>query len=108
MDNILADKTFIPDDFNPVAISNRISKQFKSLRLDLNMTQSELATKSGVSLGSIKRFETKSEISLRHLIMIALTVGMTDGFLNLFSGKNYKSIEDVISKGKINSRKRAR
>lgn len=108
MDTILTDNNYKPDEYNPVAISKSISKQFKLKRLELNITQFELASKSGVSLGSVKRFETKTEISLKHLIMIALVVGSTDEFLNLFTRKNYKSIEDVISSGKVKTRKRAR
>ncbi len=98
----------MPDDFNPVAIAKNICKQFKFRRLELNITQAELASKSGVSLGSIKRFETTAEISLKHLLMIALVVGSSDEFLLLFNRKNYKSIADVISSGKVKTRKRAR
>ena len=108
MDTILTDNSYKPDEFNPVAISKRISKQFKMKRLEANITQQELALKSGVSLGSIKRFETKAEISLKNLLMIALVVGSTDEFLQLFTRKDYKSIEDVISSGKVKNRKRAR
>lgn len=108
MDTILTDNSYKPDEFNPLAISKGISIQFKLKRLELNITQSELACKSGVSLGSIKRFETKAEISLRHLIMIALVVGSTDEFIHLFKRKNYKNIEEVISSGKVKTRKRAR
>jgi len=108
MDTILTDNSYKPDDFNTAAISKSISNRFKSKRLALNITQSELALKSGVSLGSIKRFEITAEISLRHLIMIALVVGSTEEFTTLFAGKNYKSIEDVIASGKVKTRKRAR
>lgn len=108
MDTILTDNTYTPDEYNPVAIAKSISKQFKSMRLAQNITQAELALKSGVSLGSIKRFETTSEISLKNLLMIAIVVGSTDEFLQLFARKNYKSIEDVISSGKVKTRKRAR
>lgn len=108
MDTILTDNTYTPDMYNPVAIAKSISKQLKSMRLAQNITQSDLALKSGVSLGSIKRFETTAEISLKNLLMIAIVVGSTDEFLQLFSGKNYKSIEDVIASGKVKTRKRAR
>jgi transcriptional regulator with XRE-family HTH domain len=108
MDTILTDNNFKPDEFNPVAIAKSICKQFKFKRLELNITQSELASKSGVSLGSIKRFETTAEISLKNLLMIALVVGSSDEFLQLFTRKNYKSIEEVISSGKVKTRKRAR
>lgn len=108
MDTILADNNFKPDEFNPVAIAKNICKQFKLKRLELNITQAELASRSGVSLGSVKRFETTSEISLKNLLMIALVVGSSDEFLPLFTRKNYKSIEEVISSGKVKTRKRAR
>jgi len=108
MDSILTDSNYKPDEFNPLAISKNISRQFKFKRLEVNITQSELASKSGVSLGSIKRFETKAEISLKNLLMLALVVGSTEGFLQLFKEKNYTRIEDVISSGKVKSRKRAR
>ena len=108
MDTILTDNAYLPDEFNPLAILKSISRQFRLKRLEVNITQSELASKSGVSLGSIKRFETKAEISLKNLVMIALAVGSTEEFLQLFSRKDYKSIEDVISAGKVKTRKRAR
>ena len=108
MDTILTDNNYKPDEFNPLALSKSISRQFKQKRLEENITQSGLASKSGVSLGSIKRFEAKAEISLKNLLMIALVVGSTDEFLQLFTRKKYKSIEDVISSGKVKTRKRAR
>jgi transcriptional regulator with XRE-family HTH domain len=108
MDTILTDNAYMPDEFNPLAILKSISRQFRLKRLEVNITQSELASKSGVSLGSIKRFETKSEISLKNLVMIALVLGSTEEFLQLFTRKDYKSIEDVISAGKVKTRKRAR
>ena len=38
-------------------ICNHISRQLKALRKAKKLTQAELAEKSGVSLGSVKRFE---------------------------------------------------
>ena len=39
-------------------------------RKELKITQKDLALKSGVSYGSIRRFETTGEISLKPLIQI--------------------------------------
>lgn len=106
-DNILANKKFNIDDFNAVAIAKSVSKQLKERRLELNITQEVLAEKSGVSLGSIKRFENKAEISFKSLLMLAVVLNATNEFLNLFSRKNYKSIKEVVTATRVKTRKRA-
>ena len=47
----------------PKSIMQNLKDKFKQKRLSLNLTQEGLSNKSGVSLGSIKRFETSGEIS---------------------------------------------
>lgn len=60
------------------------------------LTQEQLAQKSGVSLGSVKRFERLGEISLSSLVKIAFVLDCEDDFDALFSRKEYKSIQEVI------------
>jgi len=107
MDNILTDKSFI-DDFNPKALAKTIASNFKARRLELNITQEALSLKSGVSLGSIKRFENGNEISLKHLLLLAVALNATQEFKTLFSKKQYQSIEELTNKSKNKTRKRAR
>ena len=54
MANILSDNEFILDDFNPSLILKNLAGRARRNRLELNLTQSALATKSGVSLGASK------------------------------------------------------
>ncbi len=61
-----------------------IAKRAKDRRLLLNMTQAELAERSGVSLGSVRRFENRGLISLSALLNIALVLGNLDDFEHLF------------------------
>ena len=49
-----------------------------------------------MSLGSIKRFETKYQISLSSLIKIAIALDVEDDFDDLFKQKTYSSIQEVI------------
>ena len=51
-----------------------IAKRIVLLRKRKKITQKELAIKSGVSLGSIKRFEQCGEISLQSLTKIAISL----------------------------------
>ena len=69
-------------------------------RKEYGLTQVELATKSGVSLGSIKRFERTYQISFASLVNIAFALNCEDDFSALFSQKHYQSIEDVIAESK--------
>ncbi len=81
----------------PNEIAKNLSENIKQQRKKLKISQQELAQKSGVSLGSIKRFETKHEISLQSLIKIAIALDLDSDFEKLFSSKTYTSIDEVIN-----------
>ena len=59
-----------------------------------------------MSLSSYRRFETIGEISLKSLVQIAIVLDATDEFSNLFTKKQYTSIDDVLSSSKVETRKR--
>lgn len=69
----------------PQEIRHHIAARAQMRRLALNMSQKELAARSGVSLGSVKRFETAGEISLASLVSIALVLNDLAAFEALFS-----------------------
>ena len=48
---------------------------------------------------SIKRFETKYEISLQSFIKIAIALDLDNEFENLFTQKTYNSINEIINGG---------
>ena len=81
----------------PNEIAKSLAEKIKQQRKKLKISQQELAQKSGVSLGSIKRFETKYEISLGSLIKIAIALDLDSDFEKLFSSKTYTSIDEVIN-----------
>jgi len=60
------------------------AERVKSRRLEKNLTQEGLALRSGVSLGSLKRFERTGEISLKSLIYLALALNCLEDFDHLF------------------------
>ena len=81
----------------PNEIARNLAEKIKQQRKKLKISQQELAQKSGVSLGSIKRFETKYEISLVSLIKIAIALELDRDIENLFTTKTYTSIDEVIN-----------
>ncbi|MEI6139190.1 MAG: helix-turn-helix transcriptional regulator [Mariniphaga sp.] len=108
MANILSTDDFILDDYNPGLILKNIAERARKNRLELDLSQSALAAKSGVSLGSLKRFESTSEISLKNLIMLAAILDATEEFGLLFKTRKYKSIDELLAKDKLTVKKRSR
>ena len=86
--------------FNPKTpndIAKELVEKIKQHRKKLKISQAQLASKSGVSLGSIKRFESKHEISLNSFIKILIALNLERDLENLFMQKNYNSIDEVIN-----------
>ena len=81
----------------PNEIAKSLADKIKKHRKKLKISQEVLAQKSGVSLGSIKRFETKYEISLQSFIKIAIALDLDSDLDNLFTTKTYTSINEVIN-----------
>lgn len=107
-DNILSHISFVIDDFNPKAIAKEIAGNLRQRRLESDLSQEALAKRSGVSLGTLKRFENRHEISLKHLLMIAVTLGATNEFHKLFIQKQYQSIDELLKVKESKTRKRGR
>ncbi len=80
----------------PGVIEYQLVNRVKQLRKISRYSQQELATRSGVSLGSIKRFERTGKISLSALLDIALVLGRLEDFLALFIVDN--ALEQVKAK----------
>ena len=86
--------------FNPKTpndIAKELVEKIKHHRKKLKISQAQLASKSGVSLGSIKRFESKYEISLNSFIKILIALNLEQDLENLFTQKDYNSIDEVIN-----------
>ena len=76
---------------------NEIAKKIIRLRKRKKITQKELAARSGVSLGSLKRFEQSGEISLQSLTKIAIALDVEGELENLFENVPFASIEEVMN-----------
>ena len=88
---------FIFNPKTPNDIAKELVGKIKQHRNKLKISQVQLAVKSGVSLGSIKRFESKYEISLNSFIKILIALNLERDLENLFTQKCYNSIEEVIN-----------
>lgn len=78
-------------------INNDIAQKIVRLRKRKKITQKQLAAMSGVSLGSLKRFEQSGEISLQSLTKIAIALDVENELEDLFNNVPFASIEEVIN-----------
>jgi len=93
-------------DKTPTSILSAIASRIRQRRLEMNWTQKFVASKAGMPLATYRRFESKGEVSLRGLVMIAFALGSEDDFSTLFGMQNYQSIDDLVNKKAESQRKR--
>lgn len=77
-------------------ISLGLARRAKASRLARNMTQMELADRAGVSLASLKRFETKGLASLDLTARIALIFDSVQALELVFAESAPASLDDLI------------
>ncbi len=99
MANILLKMKKYNIDKVPSDISEELSTRFRKIRKAKKISQSELANKSGVSLGSIKRFEQTGQISLESLLKLSHIFDRLDNFDAVFKiEEDISVIEKLFSK----------
>ena len=84
----------------PKELSRIIAANVRKRRKERKLSMQDLAEKSGVSYGSVKRFESSGEISLLSLLKIATGLDCADGFEALFAEQEIRSIQEIID-GKV-------
>ena len=74
----------------------KLAKRVRNIRKRRSISQQKLSEMSGVSYGSIKRFESTGQISLLALTRIATALDLADELRNLFTQVPYKDISEAI------------
>ena len=81
----------------PEELDQKLAQRVRNIRKRRSITQEKLASMSGVSYGSIKRFEATGQISLLSLTKIAVALDLADELRNIFTQVPYKDIQEVIN-----------
>jgi len=79
----------------PREIQLILSQRVKRLRLINEWTQAELAERAGITLVSLKRFESTGKISLERLSLIALALGRLNELMQLFEEPEIMTLSDI-------------
>jgi len=75
----------------------KLAQRVRNIRKRRSISQGKLASMSGVSYGSVKRFESIGQISLLSLTKIAMALDIADELRNIFSEVPYRDIQEVIN-----------
>lgn len=78
---------------SPLEVSKALAERHRTLRKQLKMSQEEIAERSGVSLGTLKRFENTGKISLDSLMKLMNLLGRLNEFDKLLLPK--ENLEEV-------------
>lgn len=81
-------------------LNQKLAERVRSIRRRRSISQQKLADMSGVSYGSIKRFEQTGQISLLSLTRIAMALDIAGELRNLFTEVPYQDIQEVINENK--------
>lgn len=82
----------------PSNILLEIAKRHKKIRKSQKLSQAALAKRSGVSLGSLKRFETTGQINFESLLKLAHFFDRLEEFNTIFSIQSDNKIAKLFDK----------
>ena len=84
----------------PADVQRDLAARFKARRLALNLTQQGLSERSGVSWGSLRRFERTGLIALEALLKLATVLDCLGDFDQICAddGRSFglKSLDEVL------------
>lgn len=83
---------------SPAEIIKGVAARMKRRRLDLDLTQRELAARSGVSYGSLRLFEDSGKASFEAVVKIAFALEAEAEFEALFPPRPTKTLDDVVGR----------
>ena len=78
-------------------LDQKLARRVRNIRKRRSISQEKLAQMSGVSYGSIKRFEASGQISLISLTKITMALEIADELRTIFTQVPYKDIQEVIN-----------
>ena len=81
----------------------KLAQRVRNIRRRRKISQEDLSRMSGVSYGSVTRFEATGKISLLSLTKLAMALDMADELRELFTQVPYRNIQEVIDERKRNT-----
>ena len=77
-------------------IATELARRLRNRRLAQNLTLEGLARRSGVALGTLKKFERTGQIALVSFIRLAITMKDEAALENLLLDQKYETLDDIL------------
>lgn len=88
----------------PADIAREIGLRVQHLRAREGWSQQELSRRSGVALGTLRRFEQSGSISLARLLKVAAVLRRLDDFGKVFEAPPFQSLAELKALEQIKAR----
>ena len=98
----------IPDILTAGEIEKLLAERYKTLRLLAGFKRTTLARRAGVTVASLKRFETSGQISLKNLLRLAQAIDRLPEFSGLFTPHQATSIAQLRDQSREKTPQRGR
>jgi transcriptional regulator with XRE-family HTH domain len=83
---------------SPAEILKGVATRMKRRRIDSNLTQRELASRSGVSYGSLRLFEETGKASFEAVVKIAFALEAETEFEALFPPRPARTLDEIVGR----------
>lgn len=80
----------------PPELNEDLAVKLRNIRKKRKLSQEELSRRSGVSLGTLKRFESSGQISLISFNKLVYALDLSEEIENLFENLPPQSIQELI------------
>ena len=94
--DIIVTFTILPSE----DIATELATRLKSRRLAQNLTLEGLAKRSGVPLGTLKKFERSGQIALVSFIRLVVVLKDEAALENLLLEQTFETLDQVLGSGK--------
>ena len=94
--------------FTPAEVRKSLGSRTKELRLLKGWTRNTLANRAGISVSSLKRFETTGKGSLELVLKAAYALGRLEEFGKLLDPPTARSMAELERRAELGGRKRGR
>jgi len=95
MDIMISFNLMTPED-----IATEIALRLRNRRLAQNLTLEGLARRSGVALGTLKKFERTGQIALVSFIRLVITLKDEAALEKILLEKKFETLDEILQSGK--------
>lgn len=88
-------------------VARKMADDFRKRRVERGLTRKAVSEKAGVALANITRFEQKGLISLKNLILLAISMGYLCELRDTFSRPKYSTMEELTQIRRNTGKKKA-